>query len=175
MSMIERRLARLKQEAQIPDAGDIAEEEKRWGQTVENFVAVLPDDLEDLVTEAIQDTSCPLWQWFENLHNGRSRLPACLTEEVVRELVRIRLEEADRCESFAAVCLQCGLEYPVHKAPPVTEWKLAPGCSPDERPLRYNLPHFFSHDGCPACGESSKAGHMQWAHRIPDGFWFTEL
>src|SRR5262249_25175992 len=85
----------------------------------------------------------------------------------------IRLDEADRCEPWEAVCLRCGLEYPMHKSPPLDQWRLAPGCSPDERPLRYDLPHFFDHDGCPACGASSKAGEMNWAHLMPDGYWFT--
>jgi hypothetical protein len=30
----------------------------------------------------------------------------------------------------AVVCRQCGLEYPHHKAPPLSEWKLLPGKQP---------------------------------------------
>jgi hypothetical protein len=148
-------------------------EERRWEMTLEAFGAVLPEDLADRVCAALQDERCPLWKWLENLVRGRCRLPECLTEEVMRRLVLIRLDEADRCRSSEAVCLRCGLEYPMHELPPLSEWKLASGCSPDERPLRYDLPHFFDHDGCPACGASSKAGDMNWAHLVPDGYWLN--
>src|SRR5262249_12056554 len=127
----------------------------------------------DRVTAALDDTQCPLWRWLESIFEGRSRLPVWLTGEVMRRLVLIRLAGADRCEPWEGVCLRCGLQYPMHKSPPLSGWKLAPGCSPDERPLRYDLPHFFDHDGCPACGASSKAGEMNWAHLVPDGYWLN--
>jgi hypothetical protein len=122
---------------------------------------------------ALQDERSPLWDWLDSIYRGRSRLPEGLTREVMRRLVLIRLDEADRCEPWEAVCLHCGLQYPKHKSPPLSEWKLLPGCSPDERPLRYDLPHFFDHDSCPACGASSKAGDMNWAHLMEDGHWFA--
>lgn len=89
-------------------------------------------------------------------------------------LLLARLDEADKCDGHEAVCLRCGLQYPRHKHPPMSEWRLAPGCSPNDRPLRYDLPHFFEHDGCPACGASSKADEMNWSHLMPDGYWFPE-
>src|SRR5262249_51043621 len=141
-----------------------AAERLRWEETLARFAEVLPEDLSERVRTALQDDHCPLWRWLDSIDRGRSRLPEGLTEGVMRRLVLIRLDEADRCESWEAVCLRCGLQYPRHKALPLSEWRLAPGCSPDERPLRYDLPRLFDHDGCPACGASSKAGEMNWAH-----------
>jgi hypothetical protein len=150
-----------------------AAERQRWEETLHRFGEALPEDLWDRVAAALEDGSCPLWDWIKNISRGRSRLPECLTEEVMRRLVLIRLDEADKCDSFEAVCLRCGLQYPMHKYPPLSEWKLAPGCSPGEQPLRYDLPRFFDHDGCPACAASSTAGDMNWAHLIGDGYWFA--
>jgi hypothetical protein len=161
----ERQQRRLQEDAQEAD------EQRRCNEVLDRFCEVLPVDLGDRVAVALQDERCPLWGWIRDLIRGRSRLPECLTEEVMRRLVLVRLDEADRCQPWEAVCLRCGLQYPMHKYPPLSEWKLALGCSPDERPLRYNLPHFFDRDGCPACGASSDAGEMNWAHLMDDGYW----
>jgi hypothetical protein len=155
---------------QDPDAEELAARQ-RWDETLSRFGEMIPEDLSDRVRAALEDRGCSLWHWIENVWRGRSRLPECLTDEVMRCLVLTLLDEADKCEPYEAVCLRCGLQYPVHKRPPISEWKLAPGCSPEEQPLRYDLPHFFDHDGCPACGASSKAGDMNWAHLIGDGYW----
>lgn len=149
------------------------DEQRRWEQTLNRFFEALPEDLRDRVAEALEDESCPLWEWIEGLFRGRCRLPEGLDEELLRRLVLIRLEEPDDCDSLEAVCLRCGLQYPRHKVPPVNEWRLAPGCSPNDWPLRYNLPHFFDHDGCPACGASSKTGDMNWSHLVQPGYWFV--
>ena len=160
------RIRRQEEEQQAAD-------QRRWEETLDRFGAALPVDLTDRVVAALQDKRCPLWRWIEDVFRGRSRLPECLTEAVMRRLVLIRLDEADKCEGSEGVCLRCGLQYPMHKRPPLHQWRLAPGCSPDERPLRYEPPRFFEHDGCPACGASSKAGEMNWAHLIEDGYWFA--
>jgi hypothetical protein len=175
--MLDRRLARLEQ---IVNIDRLEEQEKvqkaadlLWKQTLERFSAALPNDLQDRVGAALRDEDCPLWPWIENLFRGRSRLPERLTEDVMRQLVLIRLDQADRCDSFEAVCLGCGLQYPMHKTPPMSEWKVLPGKKPLEgEPPWYDLPHFFEHDGCPACGASSRAEEMNWAHLISDGYWF---
>lgn len=151
-----------------------APEQCRWEETLDRFFQVLPEDLWCRVGEALEDESCLLWGWIENVFRGRSQLPECLSKGVMRRLVLIRLDEADKCESFDAVCLRCGLQYPWHKRPPVSQWRLATGCSPDDWPLRYDLPHFFDHDSCPACGASSTTGEMTWAHLIGDGYWFGQ-
>ena len=164
----ERRQRRLEEQEHAAD------EERRWEEMLSRFEALLAEDLLDRMAVALEDEWCPLWRWLEDICRGRSRLPECLTEAVLRRLVLVRLEEADRCQPWEAVCLRCGLQYPMHKTPPLSEWRLAPGCSPDERPLRYDLPHFFGHDGCPACGASSRAGEMNWAHLIEDGYWTAE-
>jgi hypothetical protein len=157
---------------QTPDVEESAEQQ-RWDETLSRFGEMIPEDLGDRVRAALEDRGCSLWRWIEDVFRGRSRLPECLTQEVMRRLVLTRLDEADKCEPYEAVCLRCGLQYPRHKCPPISEWKLVPGRSPDERPLRYDLPYFFDHDGCPACGTSSKAGEMNWAHLIGDGYWFA--
>jgi hypothetical protein len=164
----DRRQCRLEEEKHAADT------QRRWEETLSRFEALLAEDLLGRVDEALEDERCPLWKWLEDIVRGRSRLPECLTEAVMRRLVLIRLDEADKCDGLEAVCLRCGLQYPMHKRPPLSEWRLAPGCSPDERPLRYDLPHFFDHDGCPACGASSKAGEMNWAHLMEDGYWATD-
>jgi hypothetical protein len=150
-----------------------AAEQRRWEEVVACFGRLLPEDLCDRVVAALQDGRCPLWGWLDNLARGRSRLPECLPEGVMRRLVLIRLDEADRCEPWEAVCLRCGLQYPVPKHPLLSEWRLAPGCSPEERPLHYDLPRLFDHGGCPACGASSRVGEMNWAHLVEDGYWFA--
>ena len=176
-SRMVRELERLEQlvneqeQHQRQEEAEEAEERRRWEEALNRFEAVLPEDLLDRVALALEDERCPLWDWLDDIVRGRCRLPECLTKEVMRRLVLIRLDEADKCDSFEAVCLRCGLQYPRHKSPPLSEWRLAPGCSPDERPLRYDLPHFFDHDGCPACGASSRAGSMNWSHLIEDGYW----
>ena len=174
----ERQQRRLDEERQQADV------QRRWEETLSRFEALLPNDLLDRVAVALQDDQagdeirefreyerCPVRLWIEDVYRGRSRLPECLTEAVMRQLVLTRLDEGDRCSDFDGVCLRCGLQYPMCKLPPISEWRLAPGCSRDEKPLRYDLPHFFDHDGCPACGASSKAGEMTWVHLIEDGFW----
>jgi hypothetical protein len=148
--------------------------QRRWDEVLNRFFEVLPEDLWDRAEMALTAGRGPLWDWLQDMHRGRSRLPTGLTPDVMRRLVLIRLDEADLCEPWQAVCLRCGLQYPTRKPPPLSEWKLAPDCSPDERPLRYVLPSFFDHDGCPACGASSKAGTMNWAHLMADGFWTTD-
>ena len=155
----ERQQRRLEEEAK--DADD----QRRWDEVMNRFCEVLPEDLGDRVAVALQDERCPLWGWIRNMHRGRSRLPECLTEAVMRRLVLVRLDEADRCEPWDAVCLRCGLQYPMHKTPPLNEWRLASNRSPDGQPLRYDLPHFFDHAGCPGLRRpGSKAGEMNWAH-----------
>jgi hypothetical protein len=176
--MLRHRLVRLEKMAGIERLQEqekaTKEAQRRLQKTLNDFDALIPDDLRDRVAAELKDERCLLWPWIEDVVRGRSRLPECLNEEIMRQLVLTRLDEADRCNGFEAVCLRCGLQYPMHKRPPLSEWRLAPGCSPDERPLRYDLPHFFDHDGCPACGATSNAGEMQWAHLMPDGHWLDE-
>jgi hypothetical protein len=63
------------------------------------------------------------------------------------------------------VCTACGLEYPRHKSPPLSEWRLLP----DKRPLEgappwYDLPELFH--ACPCCGQSPCGSGMDWPHLI---------
>src|SRR5262249_52944846 len=175
---IAKALDRLEQQVQRPrGAGDRMPDqqaaEQRWDRALRRFCAAVPADLHEQGAAALEDERCPLWGWIESAARGRSRLPRCLTEAVMRRLVLIRLDQAGQCGPFEAVCLRCGLQYPEHKRPPLSEWKLAPGSSWDERPPRFDLPRFFEREGCPACGGSGKGGEMNWAHLIEDGYWFA--
>lgn len=152
-----------------------AEEDRRDRAILRRFESLLSEDLIIRADAALSDKHHTLWRWIEYLFDGRCRLPECLTEGVMRWLILVNLDQADKIDSYYAVCLRCGLLYPMHKSPPLSEWKLAPGCLPDERPLRYDLPHFFDHDGCPACDASSKVGSMNWAHLIEGGYWFGSV
>jgi hypothetical protein len=133
-------LANDQEQQRLQDEQREVAEQRPWQEVLSSFGRAVPEDLRERVTAALQDSRCPLWDWLHDLLRGRSRLPEGLTEEVMRRLVLIRLDEADRCEPWEAVCLRCGLQYPRHKSPPLSEWRLAPGCSPDERPLHYDLP-----------------------------------
>jgi hypothetical protein len=88
---------REQQEIRRQEEEQQAPRQRRWEETLTRFGEFLPEDLSDRVDEALRDDRCPLWRWLEDQFRGRSRLPECLTEEVMRRLVLIRLEEADRC------------------------------------------------------------------------------
>jgi hypothetical protein len=77
------------------------------------------------------------------------RLPE-LTPAAMKELLPAWLApEADG----GMVCRQCGLKYPKHKSPPLSEWKLLPGKKPMEGlPPWYDPPYLF--EACPGCGAS---------------------
>src|SRR5947209_4476754 len=98
-----------------------ADHRRRSQETLGAFATALPRDLYERVLKALNEQDCPLCPWLEDVFRGRSRLPECLTPEVMRRLVLIRLDEADQCDDFDAVCLRCGLQYPVHNSPPLSE------------------------------------------------------
>ncbi len=172
---LERALERLEQEAQErrQQQEEVDAEDRRWLATLERFGEALPPDLHARVTQALEaDRHCPVWGWIENVFVGRSRLPDGLSGDVMRRLVQILLEEADQCLEWVGVCLRCGLQYPLPR------WRYEPRPhGPDARTAagvarRYE-DSFFAHEGCPACGASSKKGDMTWAHLIGEGYWFT--
>jgi hypothetical protein len=59
-------------------------------------------------------------------------------------------------DSFARVCRQCGLEYPDHQKPPLSQWK------PRQGPPWFDTPDCFA--ACPGCGASIK--DFDWAHLV---------
>jgi hypothetical protein len=151
-----------------------APERRRWEDTLTRFSEVLPEDLGDRVTAALRDERCPLWRWLEDVCRGRSRLPQSLTADVLRRLVQIRLEAA--WEDFLdGVCLRCGLQYPLPNYPSSAQCGCG-YCADRQRQQAESLALFerrFDGRGCPACGASSKAGEMNWAHLMQDGYWPT--
>jgi hypothetical protein len=63
------------------------------------------------------------------------------------------------------VCRRCGLEYPRHKAPPLSQWKLLPGRKPFEGPPPwYDLPELFA--ACPGFG--ALRYEPDWPHQAGD-------
>jgi hypothetical protein len=152
-------------------------EQRRWEETCYRFFEVLPEDLWDRVRTALDDNHCPLRRWLDNIFRGRSRLPDCLTEEVMRRLVEVRLSEGAASSDFHdGVCLRCGLQYPLPNYPPSAQCDCS-SCADGKRRRAESLALFerlFDRRGCPACGASTKAGEMNWAHLMEDGFWTTD-
>ena len=100
----------------------------------------------------------PYELWFTDVFGGHCRLPK-LPALIVKTLLLTWLSpEVDRLAR--PVCIHCGLEYPQHCLPPMSEWKLLPGKTPWEGPAPwYDLPEFFP--SCPGCGASR--GDIDWA------------
>src|SRR5262249_44185438 len=105
-----------------------AAERQRWKVGLHRFGEGLPEGLWDRAEQALNDERCRLWRWLEDIVRGRSRLPACLTPDVMRQQVLVRLNMAPECGGFEGVCLHCGLQYPVSYFTPLTEWKSPDGC-----------------------------------------------
>jgi hypothetical protein len=181
----ERRLERLEttvgpeQEQEATQAAEHGRALETW----ERFAGLVPDDLSERVAAVLEDMQHPIWRWLRNVFEGKSRLPECLTENVMRQILLVRLDRAELCDNSEMACLRCGLQYPMHKSPPLSEWKMTPaakerlaqGCPWDNLPYpRYDLPHFFDHAGCPACGASSRAEEANWAHLVESGYWFAD-
>lgn len=161
LDLLEKRARELQQVRRQKD-DRVAAVQRRRKEILENFFAAMPEDLWERAVTAIDENEfCPLARWLRYVFDGRSRLPECLTKDVMRRLVQIRLDEANKCDSLECVCLRCGLQYPLPKDLP---WS--------QRGADYSPPHFFDQRGCPACGASTKAGEMNWAHLVEDGYWF---
>ncbi len=97
----------------------------------------------------------PFTTWFRDLTEGRSTLPD-ITPATMKALLLAWL--SPERDSFARVCRQCGLEYPDHQKPPLSQWRLRtePG------PPWYDTPDFFA--ACPCCGAS--VVDFDWAHLV---------
>jgi hypothetical protein len=138
-----------------------------WPAALAKFLEHTPADLRPEVLANLQDErNGRLDSWLVYLACSPSALPDGTPQDVVRQLLQVYLgEEAGEVDNFLAACDACGLVRPQRRSPPLTEWKLAEGCSPDERPLRYSFdPEWFP--TCPACGGAAFA----WAHLKHDGF-----
>jgi hypothetical protein len=133
----------------------------RWETLYEAAVPLLAVADRDRVAasfaELAEDFSGPCATWLRHLDNGWCRLPE-LPPQVMKELL---LTWCSPEVDGGRVCNRCGLEYPKHKSPPLTEWKVLPGKIPLEGPPPwYDLPEFFQ--ACPCCGASRF--DMDWPH-----------
>jgi hypothetical protein len=101
-----------------------------------------------------------------------------LTEDVMRRLIEVWLYKglASASSDFLdGICLRCGLQYPLPNFPPSAHCHCN-SCQEGNRRRAESVALFwrlFDCRGCPACGASTQAGEMNWAHLVPDGYWFT--
>jgi hypothetical protein len=155
-----------------PPSSEALERTKRWQQITRRLFAILErtlpllsDEQQRRVIEGFGDSDGtkhgPYRNWLDDLLDGRCRLPE-LAPEACKDLLLAWLSpEADG----GMVCRHCGLEYPKHRHPPLSEWKLLPGKTPLEGPPPwYDLPEFFR--ACPSCGASHF--EIDWPHLIQD-------
>lgn len=136
----------------------------RWCDLAELALAQMGAAEQERVEQAIEQAnhfSGPYDQWLSDLADGRCRLPE-LSTEAMRSLLLAWLHPQ---AEGGIVCTSCGLEYPRHKSPPLSEWKLRPGKQPGEGPPPwYDLPELFQ--ACPDCGGSPHGSGMDWPHLI---------
>jgi hypothetical protein len=169
MAGFKHRLARLEQKAPPPPPPPDQEHRKRIDRAFARLDRVVEAAL-DLMSEeegarVIQaaaqwgaDGSGPLGGWFTHLAEGKSWLPE-VPPEVMRALLLAWI--SPECDGQGRVCVRCGLEYPCHKTPPLSQWKVLPGKVPLQGPPPwYDLPDFFA--ACPGCGASMKEIDWPW-------------
>jgi hypothetical protein len=148
-----------------------AERETRWGQVMDRWnelagkAATLMDEADlDRVNGAIEQTNRltgPYDPWLRDLVEGRCRLPEVSAQAMGDLLLPWLHPQAEG----GIVCTACGLEYPRHKYPPLSEWKLLPGKHCGEGPPPwYDLPEFFT--SCPHCGGSPYGAGVDWPHLV---------
>src|SRR5262245_31125789 len=91
----------------------------------------------------------PFGPWLKGLlDDGESRIPELPPETMKALLLAWMSPGATR---WPLVCLDCGLCIPQHQTPPISQWKLLPGKTPNVgEPPWYDLPRFF--ERCPYCG-----------------------
>ena len=138
---------------------------RRLPQTVDRAVPLMSEEQVEQVNQGmsllVEDLEGPYSRWLQDLLDGRCRMPE-LSAEAGKELLLAWLSPE---VEGAYVCMQCGLEYPKHRSPPLSEWKVLPGKTPlVGEPPWYDLPEFFH--ACPNCGAS--CFDIDWPHLIPD-------
>jgi hypothetical protein len=170
MSM-KRRVARLEQ--RLPPTPQPAQEDllrqQQWGEILRRWealyqaaVPLLADAEREGVAAAFAELAGafrgPYATWLGHLDKGWCRLPQ-LPPTVMKDLL---LTWCSPAVDGGQVCNRCGLEYPCHKRPPLSEWKVLPGKKPLEgSPPWYDLPEFFP--ACPCCGAA--LFDITWPHR----------
>jgi hypothetical protein len=115
------------------------------------------EQVDQAMEQLTEEWSGPYSTWLQHLGLGWRRLPE-LSPAVMKDLLLAWLSPAAK---EGMVCRHCGLEYPYHETPPVSEWKLLPDRQPHVGPPPwYDLPVFFR--DCPGCGGSSD--EIDWPH-----------
>jgi hypothetical protein len=138
---------------------------RRWIQRLCEALLLAAEDDQERIRAALrplrESFQGPYAAWLRDLRQGRCRMPE-LTPAVMKDLLLTWLSpEADG----GMVCRACGLEYPQHRRPPLSMWKLLPGKRPMEGPPPwYDLPEFFT--SCPHCGASRF--ETDWPHHVPE-------
>jgi hypothetical protein len=164
MAGFKNRLARLEQKAPPPQPTQSKASQKRIDRLFARLDRVVDAALDLMAEEegarVIQaaaqwgaDGSGPLGGWFTHLAEGKCGLPE-VRPEVMRSLLLAWL--SPECDNQGRVCVQCGLEYPCHKRPPLSAWQALPGEEPQQRPVT----DFFA--ACPGCGASTREIDWPW-------------
>ncbi len=168
-----RRLEQLERRApaslEVPSLDPEAEKrlERTLGRLQHLMVAageLMSEEEVQQVTQALAEWNAdergPFADWMHDLMWERSCVPE-MPAEAMRTLLLAWL--SPERSTFSRVCRHCGLEYPDHRYPPHSEWKVLPGKVPLEgEPPWYDLPDFFT--ACPGCGASVR--EFDWAHLI---------
>jgi hypothetical protein len=140
----------------------------RLMELIRKSIPLMTEDQQEQVVGASEQVGDlfegPFGTWRLHLSRGWCRLPE-LTPEVGKELLLAWLSpEVDG----GMVCRQCGLEYPKHRHPPISDWRVLPGKIPLQGPPPwYDLPEFFQ--TCPNCGASRF--EMDWPHLMRDKYY----
>jgi hypothetical protein len=133
----------------------------RWQRQVEAAWPLLGPAAQGQVEQArarlVGERAGPLGAWLRDLRDEWCRLPQLPPETTQALLVAWLSPEAER----GMVCRHCGLEYPRHRCPPLSQWTLLPGKRPLQgQPPWYDLPEFLA--ACPGCGGSRYEADWPW-------------
>src|SRR5262249_25733270 len=129
-------------------------------------VPLLDADAQERARQAVEQLAegfgGPFATWFRDLADGCCRLPE-LSADSMAALLAAWLSPA---AEGGAVCTGCGLEFPKHQHPPLTEGNPRRGRAAFDGnpPPWYDLPEFFQ--ACPRCGGSLYGLGMTWPHLV---------
>jgi len=121
----------------------------RWPVVVRTFLGQMPRDLRirainpgALIGNRAFGGSPWVADWLSSPVRLDSRLPPDLSPGTVARVASAYLDRPEDVDTYS-VCDGCGLRLPHHRYPPLGEWRLAAGCRPTDRPLRYDRPESF--------------------------------
>jgi hypothetical protein len=171
---VRQRLVRLERKfpAPPPPRPEDLARVQRWQQIAQRLMKMLEQALPLLdegqqaqvmegMAKFFDERDGPYKSWLQHVVDGWCRLPEVSPEAGQALLLAWLSPEVDG----GTVCKHCGLEYPHHRKPPLSEWKVLPSKIPLQGPPPwYDLPEFFQ--ACPSCGASRF--EMDWPHLIQD-------